>query len=441
MARIAIVTPEVLGPRMAGPAIRAWHMARALEPEHEVVLVAPTVGGPPAGPVRVAEPARAIGPSFGSSFDVAIVQADVLTRHPAIARSDAMVVADLFDPYQLEALERTRHLEAGRRRRELWAAARAIDELVRRGDVFLCASAKQRDFWIGHLAQAGRVNERTYDASPDLSALIAVVPFGVEDRLPAPGEPAMRGVVPGIGAHDRIVMWGGGIYQWLDAPTVIRAVAALARDLHDVRLVFAGARHPNPTVGETPAATEAMGLAERLGLLGRHVFFNDWVPYEQRGRYLLEADVVVSAHREHLETAFSFRTRLLDSLWAGRPVVATGGDDLAQEIEAAGAGLTVPPGDVGAFGDALRALLTDVEIRAACGAAARRFAARYAWPVVLGPLVEVCRAPRRAPDLVDPQLAPLLARPGGAVRTPLRARIVEAVARSRARTRGGLDAP
>jgi hypothetical protein len=34
----------------------------------------------------------------------------------------------------------------------------------------------------------------------------------------------------------------------------------------------------------------------------------------------------VSTHYEHVETTFAFRTRILDYLWAGLPVVATGGD-------------------------------------------------------------------------------------------------------------------
>ena len=71
-------------------------------------------------------------------------------------------------------------------------------------------------------------------------------------------------------------------------------------------------------------AAEAVALAEELGLRDRVVFFNfGWVPYAERGRYLLEADVAVSAHFDDIETRFAFRTRFLDCLWAGLPVVTT----------------------------------------------------------------------------------------------------------------------
>ena len=70
----------------------------------------------------------------------------------------------------------------------------------------------------------------------------------------------------------------------------------------------------------------AVARAEELGLRDRVVFFNEgWVPYEQRGAYLLEADLGVSAHFDDLESRFAFRTRLLDCFWAGLPVVTTVG--------------------------------------------------------------------------------------------------------------------
>ena len=94
--------------------------------------------------------------------------------------------------------------------------------------------------------------------------------------------------------------------------TVIRGVAELGRERDDVRLVFMGTTHPNPTIAQRARASEAMSCAGELGVLDRVVFFNEgWVPYDQRGAYLLEADVGVSAHRETVESRLAFRTRIL----------------------------------------------------------------------------------------------------------------------------------
>ena len=149
------------------------------------------------------------------------------------------------------------------------------------------------------------------------------------DEPPRHTRPVLRGVVPGIGDDDKVVLWGGGIYNWFDPLTLLRAVDKLRRRLPEVRLFFLGLKHPNPQVGEMTMADDAVALAEELGLVGTNVFFNeDWVEYDDRQNYLLEADIGVSTHLDHVETEFSFRTRLLDYLWASLPIVATSGDSL-----------------------------------------------------------------------------------------------------------------
>jgi hypothetical protein len=149
-------------------------------------------------------------------------------------------------------------------------------------------------------------------------------------------------------------------------------------------------------------AHEAVALADELGLTGRHVFFNEeWVPYEERANYLLEADVGVSTHLNHVETAFSFRTRVLDYLWAGLPIVTTEGDTFAELVESRGLGFTVRPGDVAGLHDALRDLLTDEALADRCRKSVADVAPELSWTRVLEPLMAFCREPRPAPDIVD----------------------------------------
>ena len=134
----------------------------------------------------------------------------------------------------------------------------------------------------------------------------------------------LKGIVPGIEDNDKVLLWGGGIWDWLDPLTVIRAVERLALNRNDVRLFFLGLRHPNPGVPQMEMERRALALTEELNLRDRVVFFNEnWVPYEERGSYLLEADIGVSAHFDDLETRFAYRTRLLDYIWARLPIVTS----------------------------------------------------------------------------------------------------------------------
>ncbi len=52
----------------------------------------------------------------------------------------------------------------------------------------------------------------------------------------------------------------------------------------------------------------------------------------------------MSTHLHHVETDYSFRTRILDYFWASLPTVSTTGDALADLIERRGLGLTVRTG-------------------------------------------------------------------------------------------------
>jgi glycosyltransferase involved in cell wall biosynthesis len=349
--------------------------------------------------------------------DIVVFQGFIMYENPGLGASRKVIVADIYDPFHLEQLEQTRGSLERDRRKMVHSATEVLNQQLARGDFFTCASSKQRDFWLGQLAAMGRINPLTYDADESLGELIAIVPFGVNDTPPIKTRDVLKGVVPGIGPDDKVILWGGGIYNWFDPLTLLRAVDKLRGRLPNVRVYFLGLKHPNPHVPEMRMAVQTRRLADELGLVDTHAFFNEgWVEYGDRQNYLLEADLGVSTHLDHVETEFSFRTRILDYLWAGLPVVATGGDSLAQLIEAHGAGIGVPPGDVDALEQALFELLSDDERAAECGRQSFALAEQFRWSTALEPLVEFCRDPHRAPDLLDPDMARLLASTSGGPR-------------------------
>ena len=398
--RIVVVTGEPLGVKMAGPAIRAWEIAKALSVEHDVVLA--TMGRCAVEPKGFE--ARSVSGrdlrQLESWADVLIFQGLLLSIHPWLRRSEKVLIADIYDPFHLEVLEQEKDKSEAARNHTLTECVNALNVQLRRGDFFLCASPKQRDLWMGQLAGLGRVNPATYDSDETLERLIGVVPFGISDVPPAHHRKVIKGVVKGIGPDDSVILWGGGIYNWFDPLTLIRAIDKLRRRRPDVRLFFLGLKHPNPDVPEMRMSVQARDLSDQLGLTGKHVFFNEgWVSYEDRQNYLLEADIGVSCHLDHVETAYSFRTRILDYLWAGLPIVTTDGDSFGDLVSKEGMGVAVPPEDVEALEAALFRLLDDADFREHCRKKVAEVAPGFTWPNVLKPLLDFCRTPRRAPDL------------------------------------------
>lgn len=399
---VLVVTGEPLSKKLAGPAIRAWEMAGALSAGHPIRLLST------AGVSEVSDPRFEIVSAQGESLreqtdwaDVIVFQGFLLEGAPWLMDSDKIIVADIYDPMHLEQLEQAKDLGPDGRRAAIEAVTEVLNKQLSRADHFLCASEKQRTFWAGQLASVGRLNPLTVAPGEDLSSLVSVVPFGIQDDEPVQRKHGIRGVVPGIGMDDKVIVWGGGVYNWFDPLTLVRAVGRLAERHADVRLYFMGMKHPNPGVPDMRIAWETKQLAAELGLTDKHVFFNtDWVPYNERADVLLDADLGVSTHFEHIETAFSFRTRILDYLWTDLPIVATTGDSFGDALDTEGLGRGVPPEDVEALERALEEMLYDEEAVASAKVHVKEFAEQFRWHRVLEPLVEFCAAPHRARDLV-----------------------------------------
>ncbi|MDF1479149.1 glycosyltransferase [Leifsonia sp. H3M29-4] len=403
MTRVLVITGDPLGARMAGPGIRSWNIARVLSSENEVVLMTTTRLESVDAPFRV----ELVRPGEDAAFDtlhdwadVVVFQGHALDQFDALRTSQKVLVADIYDPMHLEMLEQGRELGLSTWNLRVSTATRVLNDQLALADYFLCASERQRLFYLGQLAGLRRITPATYGNDPHLRGLLDVAPFGLPAELPVHERAAIKGVVPGINAGDRLLIWGGGIYSWFDPKSLIRAVSALSKRRPDLRLFFLGTKHPG--VDEMGIVRESFDLARELGVLDSAVFFNQtWVEYADRQNHLVEADAGVSTHMSHLETTFSFRTRILDYLWAGLPMVVTDGDAFAELVEAEGLGLVVPAEDVAALESAIDRVLYDEEFAASTRRNVERVREDFVWERALAPLVEFVRAPRRAADQTD----------------------------------------
>jgi len=374
--RVLILVPGVLGASLSGPEIRAVRLGQALATENEVTLMAPGTGanaheGLPVVPfsrrglLREARRHDVLMASTVPPFALA------LKRHLGIR-----AVSDQYDPVEIELGT----LGEGARRATMTAAAARRLQL-RCADLVLCAGVRQRQLLEAEVESLGLAS----------SPPIRIVPFGIDaPPPPATGTP-LRDHFPQIAATDKVVLWWGSLWRWLDAETAIRSVAALADSRPDVKLVFTAGKVPNGDAERHSVLAEAKALAADLGVLDRSVFFlEEWVPFARRAEYIADADVGLTLHRDAEEASLAARARYMDYLLAGLPCVLGRGDETADRFERTGFATLVPAADPAAVTAALLELL-EPDAAAAARAAGQQLADEFRWDRLAAPLLQALR--------------------------------------------------
>ena len=178
----------------------------------------------------------------------------------------------------------------------------------------------------------------------------------------------------------RILTWGllgpGKGIEW-----AIDAFAELG-DIHPApTYTIAGATHPKVRERSGEAYREMLvDRAERSGA-GSSVSFDDsYRDLESLTELIRSADLVVLPYDSADQVTSGV---LVDAVAAGCPVVSTAFPH-AVELLASGAGIVVPQRDPVALAVAIRAVLTDDDLRRAMAAEARRLAPDLSWAAVAG---------------------------------------------------------
>lgn len=401
--RILLITFDVIGPRIGGSALRVLGLARALaEMGHRPTIAAACLedGHPsqpfPIRPFDSASPRQALKPLLETA-EVALLPFHALARLPFLQRARIPLAFDIYDPVLFELMETASDAAGENRAEQLCSQVQLLNHVLRRGDFFICASERQRDFWLGALVANGRI-PAAVPADSELRDLIDVVPFGID---PTPIPPATAGrltltaAIPALAGAERIVVWPGGIWDWTDAQIVMKAMRVLTQKSAGIHLVLFAGTHPTDGHVETSEAGKARALASEYQLIGRSVhFIDDYVPSGERGRYLAECDAAVSTHRPNLESRFAYRTRLLDCVWAGLPIISTEGDVMAEMVAQHGFGIVVPAGNAEALACALERICLDAEFAATCRAQIAENRPRFSWNSAVEPLARFCAQPR-----------------------------------------------
>jgi len=366
---VVVATQDVVGERMAGPGIRAWHFAQELSKHFPTTLIAQIDGGSGLFEGQAGLPVLHL--RSRESRD-AMREASVLIGQPARGfrrrREGQRVVFDLFDPILLELREMYGSRPSLRQRLHFVAEQLRLQRAMNTADLVICATPQQREL---------------YEAAKDR---LIEVPFGSETSDLSLGRGRAAAGGPGEGTRDALILWGGGTWEWLDPKTAVDAVVRLNRGGVPCHLLFLGRTRPNRALVDRRRQNRFdLLIASGTPWVSAN---DDWVPYRERLSWLRQAKIAMMLHRATAEARYSIRTRLFDAISAATPIVATEEGFAAELVADEGLGLVVPPSDAAAVAAAVERLLRDDVLHAQCVSNLERIRPRFAWPVVVQPLVE-----------------------------------------------------
>jgi GT2 family glycosyltransferase len=396
---LLIVSHDIVDEKMAGPGMRYWEMAKALQQDLKVTLAVPTSTSLREAGIQIEvyqENSPAGLEALVAANEVALISGYMVEKFPFLRTTSTRLIVDVYTPMVLENfhyyLDEPLDVQLAANRH----GVEVMNRLMEVGDFFICGNERQRDFWLGVLTANGRVNPLTYSLDSKLNKLIDIVGVGFPSQPPRHTNTILRGVYPNIPEDAKIVLWGGGLWNWLDPLTLVEAWPRVLLEQPQARLVFLGTRHPNPSVPAHEMTAKTIEKAEQIGEKDRTIFFIEWVSYKDRESLLLEADVGVTLHPIHAETRFSLRTRVLDYIWADLPVVITEGDVTSEWVQRYGIGEVAAEANPA---DVARALVTVLQRpKESYRPAFEPLKAQYSWQKMVKPVLEYCLHGDVAPD-------------------------------------------
>lgn len=266
-------------------------------------------------------------------------------------------------------------------------------EVLRKGDVFSGCGRAQCHMLVGELAMVGRLNQHTFGYEFTREILPGSPPQAASALSARAGRPFLA--AHGISEDDFVLLWCGGYNTWTDVDTLFCGLEQAMQANPRLHYVSVGANTYNAPdnvyvrFGEMAAKS---AFAERYHLLG-------WRPWSEMADFYRESDAGINIDALHYETIFGTRTRLVEMIAAGLPVVTSLGAELSYLLRDYGAALTFAVGDWQGLGAALARLAGEPELTHSMAQKAWHYAQHdLSFGVTTEPLRAWVAAPVHAPD-------------------------------------------
>lgn len=264
-----------------------------------------------------------------------------------------------------------------------------LHEILRRADKYSACSTPQKYALVGQLSMTSRINRHTlgYEFA---HAVLPGAPSGHSDATPLLTIRGSR-----VPEDAFVVLWCGGYNVWTDVDTLFDALSLAMEMEPRIHYVSAGAGvrlKNNNSYERLLEMIEGSPHRDRFHMLG-------WQPSKVVPGLYQQADVGVNLDAFHYETQLGTRTRLVEMMHYGLPVITTLGCELSQIVEKQALGLTFPIGDAKTFSNHILALSRDKSLQKKYAEQARGYTShQLSFQETTRPFLEWVQEPSLAPD-------------------------------------------
>ncbi|MBN1593334.1 MAG: glycosyltransferase, partial [Candidatus Coatesbacteria bacterium] len=230
------------------------------------------------------------------------------------------------------------------------------------------------------------------------------IPPGISDaEVQIPSGRILRGNL--VDEDDFVILWAGGYNTWTDVGTLFEALENLFKCNPKAKFVSFGGcidGHDDVTYRRFYSLVENSKYRPQFILCG-------WKQREDVLRAYKESDIGLNIDSYHYELVFGTRTRLVEMIACGLPIITTVGSELSFIIKDNDLGLTFEIGDAKGMTEALLNFSRDIvhSREHYSKTALNYFKKHFTYAMTCEPLLKWIEKPHCAPD-VDHSVRPVL---------------------------------
>ncbi len=330
-----------------------------------------------------------------------ILKSDIFIFYPAVPAIVPVilsflrknVIVDYYAPDFVEFYDKSIHDSKTVNKYRYACYRKKLFLLINSGNVIITSSKESKLFLTGIAYEHGLVPQSLYQEDKNLDSIFPVIPYGISktDIKEDYSKKIVCDYFANLDFSKPVFVWGGGIWNWFDPFLLIKAVLELKKEGVEFKIIFPGFSKKPKSFMKIDMSNEFYDEVKKQKLEDYIVFENKYLPYDECIALFSSCRAGFSIAIDSLENTLAYRTRILDYIASGLPVIATKGDVLADVIEKYKLGVVIEPGSVNQLAEAIKHISSNDDFFNECKNNIMEIQELFLWSNLLKPLLNITK--------------------------------------------------